>query len=95
MHLNDLIVLSDAEIALEGALGEDDGIIIIIGTGSIGIARQGKNKLFRCGGWGIELDDEGSGAWIGREGITAVVRDLEDEVSTQFNQISRNPFPYY
>jgi N-acetylglucosamine kinase-like BadF-type ATPase len=31
----------------------------------------------RCGGWGIELDDEGSGAWIGREGLTAVVRALD------------------
>jgi N-acetylglucosamine kinase-like BadF-type ATPase len=62
---------------LEGALEGDDGIIIIVGTGSIGLARQGKEKLHRCGGWGIELDDEGSGAWIGREGLTAVVRDLD------------------
>ncbi|OGU60896.1 MAG: hypothetical protein A2X64_11155 [Ignavibacteria bacterium GWF2_33_9] len=77
MHFNDIFVMSDAEIALEGSLGDDDGIIIIVGTGSIGIARKGEGKLLRCGGWGIELDDEGSGAWIGREGLTAVVRDLD------------------
>jgi N-acetylglucosamine kinase-like BadF-type ATPase len=77
MVLNDVVVISDAEIALEGALEEDNGIIIIVGTGSIGIARNGSEKLLRCGGWGIELDDEGSGAWIGREGLTAVVRDLD------------------
>lgn len=75
-QLNDLIVTSDAEIALEGAFNGKDGIITIVGTGSIGLSKKGKT-LNRCGGWGIELDDEGSGAWIGREGLTAVVRDLD------------------
>ena len=77
VQLGDLLVTSDAELALEGALGKSEGIIVIVGTGSIGLARVGKEKLVRCGGWGIELDDEGSGAWIGREGLTAVVRALD------------------
>lgn len=77
VQLGDLLVTSDAELALEGALGQNEGIIVIVGTGSIGLARIGKDKLVRCGGWGIELDDEGSGAWIGREGLTAVVRALD------------------
>ena len=77
MHLNDLIVTSDAELALEGAFGGDQGIVLIVGTGSIAIGKVGKDKLIRCGGWGIELDDEGSGAWIGREGLTAIVRALD------------------
>lgn len=75
-ELNDLIVTSDAEIALEGAFDGEDGIITIIGTGSIALAKT-KDGLSRCGGWGIELDDEGSGAWIGREGLTAVVRAID------------------
>ncbi len=74
--INDLMVTSDAEIALQGAYGDDDGIIIIVGTGSISLGKFGKN-IIRCGGWGIELDDEGSGAWIGREGLTAVVRAID------------------
>ena len=73
---NDLIVTSDAELALQGAFSGDDGIITIVGTGSIGLAKVG-DDLHRCGGWGIELDDEGSGAWIGREGLTAVVRGID------------------
>ncbi|MEN6294965.1 MAG: BadF/BadG/BcrA/BcrD ATPase family protein [Chloroherpetonaceae bacterium] len=76
-QINDLVVLSDAEIALEGALNGDEGILLIAGTGSIALARVGKTQIFRCGGWGIELDDEGSGAWIGREGLTALVRALD------------------
>lgn len=74
--INDILVTSDAEIALEGAFGDNDGIMTIVGTGSIALGKF-KGKHFRCGGWGIELDDEGSGAWIGREGLTAVVRALD------------------
>lgn len=77
VSFNDLVVTSDAEIALEGAFEGEPGIITIVGTGSIALGKIAKDKLLRCGGWGIELDDEGSGAWIGREGLTAVVRAID------------------
>ncbi len=77
ISFNDLVVTSDAELALEGAFDGGNGIITIVGTGSIGLGKVAKNQLVRCGGWGIELDDEGSGAWIGREGLTAAVRALD------------------
>ncbi|MDP2365530.1 MAG: BadF/BadG/BcrA/BcrD ATPase family protein, partial [Ignavibacteria bacterium] len=77
LALNDLLVTSDAELAVEGAFDGGNGIVMIVGTGSIAVGRLSKDKLIRCGGWGIELDDEGSGAWIGREGLTAVVRALD------------------
>lgn len=92
--LNDLIVTSDAEIAVEGAFAGKEGIITIVGTGSIGLARTGKNKLERCGGWGIELDDEGSGAWIGREGLTATVRALDGRGEyTKMIDVVENLYP--
>lgn len=75
--LNDLLVTSDAELALEGAFDGTEGIVMIVGTGSISLGKAGKENLVRCGGWGIEIDDEGSGAWIGREGLTAVVRAID------------------
>lgn len=75
--LNDLIVISDAAIALEGAFAGDNGIVLIVGTGTIGIAKVEDGRYERCGGWGIELDDKGSGAWIGREGLTGIVRGID------------------
>jgi glucosamine kinase len=75
--LNDVIVTSDAELALEGAFNGGPGIVMIVGTGSIAIGKTKKGEIVRCGGWGIELDDEGSGAWIGREGLPAIVRALD------------------
>lgn len=75
--INEITVTSDAEIALRGAFDGGKGITTIIGTGSIALGNPNNDKLVRCGGWGIELDDEGSGAWIGREGLTAVARSLD------------------
>lgn len=75
--ISDMIVTSDAELALEGAFFGERGIITIVGTGSIALARNTDGGMERCGGWGIELDDEGSGAWIGREGLTAAVRAID------------------
>jgi N-acetylglucosamine kinase-like BadF-type ATPase len=77
IKLENLIVCSDVELAHQGAFSGDTGIVTIVGTGSIALGNPAKKKLIRCGGWGIELDDEGSGAWIGREGLTAVVRELD------------------
>ncbi len=75
--LGELEIVSDAEIALEGAFAGRPGVVLIAGTGTIAIGKTPAGAYVRCGGWGIELDDEGSGAWIGREGLTAVVRALD------------------
>lgn len=59
------IVESDALIALDGALGDHDGAIVIIGTGSIFVSRRA-GKLHTIGGWGSVLSDLGGGARLGR-----------------------------
>lgn len=91
--LNDLKVISDAELALEGAFAGGNGIMMIVGTGSIGLYKCGKT-IHRCGGWGIELDDEGSGAWIGKEGLTAIVRSIDGRgKETKLTDIFAESFP--
>lgn len=59
-------IKNDGEIALFGALNGQDGILIIAGTGVIGLAKSGQDWS-RCGGWGYLLGDEGSAYWMGRE----------------------------
>lgn len=59
-------VKNDGEIALYGALNGEDGILIIAGTGTIGLAKV-KDEMKRCGGWGYLLGDEGSAYWIGKK----------------------------
>ena len=60
-----LQVVTDAEIALEGAFAGGDGGILIVGTGSQAYGRVGDQRA-RVGGWGASLSDGGSGAVIGQ-----------------------------
>lgn len=56
---------SDAVTALQGALGDEDGCVAILGTGSAYILRE-KENLQTFGGWGFAVSDLGSGARIGQ-----------------------------
>ncbi|HVE72808.1 MAG TPA: BadF/BadG/BcrA/BcrD ATPase family protein [Thermoanaerobaculia bacterium] len=68
------IVDTDARIALTGAIGFGAGIVVISGTGSVAFGRNSSGHEVRAGGWGPTLGDEGSGFWIAREGLSAIVR---------------------
>jgi len=55
---------SDGLIALQGAIGDEDGAVAILGTGSIYMGR--KNGTVRyIGGWGFTVGDLGGGARLG------------------------------
>jgi len=73
-YLGPLIIAGDHEIALYGALGKPDGIILIAGTGSICYGKNASGETYRTGGFGYLIDDEGSGYAIGRDILAAVVR---------------------
>ncbi|MBY3239084.1 N-acetylglucosamine kinase [Rhizobium laguerreae] len=55
---------SDGLIALHGALGDNDGAVVIMGTGTIYISRQ-RSTVTYTGGWGFTVGDLGSGARVG------------------------------
>ncbi len=69
---DDIVVDTDAGIALYDAFGEGPGIILIAGTGSIAYARGVNGAYARCGGWGPIFGDEGGGSWIGRRALNVV-----------------------
>jgi glucosamine kinase len=59
-------VVTDALIALQGALGDSDGVVGAFGTGSVYNARR-DGKLHGIGGWGFIIGDQASGARLGRD----------------------------
>jgi glucosamine kinase len=61
-------VETDAYAAWLGAHGGEDGAVLILGTGSCGLAVVGGERFY-VSGWGAEVSDEASGAAIGREAI--------------------------
>ena len=75
-------VVGDSVIALEAAFGTGPGVIAIAGTGSIVYGRDAKGHTARAGGWGFAISDEGSGHWIGRRAIAAVMSAHDQGVET-------------
>jgi glucosamine kinase len=68
-----VLVVSDIETAMEAAFGGDAGLITIAGTGSIAYGRNKRGQTARAGGWGLAISDEGSGQWVGRTAVSAVL----------------------
>ncbi len=69
-----LLVTNDARIALTGATAGEPGLIVIAGTGSIALGRNGAGKTARAGGWGYVFGDEGGGFDIARQALRAALR---------------------
>jgi len=63
--IRNFTVLSDAEILYYSVFGEEQGILISAGTGSICLVKGKDNQYHQIGGWGYLLGDEGSGFYIG------------------------------
>ncbi len=64
---------SDAENAVSAGLGQQNGVVCILGTGSVVFAQQA-GKLHRVGGYGYLLGDAGSGFALGRDAVLAALQ---------------------
>lgn len=71
-------VVGDMAIALEAGFGSGRGVIAIAGTGSIVYGRDAGGRTARAGGWGFAVSDEGSGHWIGRRAVSAILRARDE-----------------
>ena len=67
-------VTTDLHIALEGGLPPGPGIIVVAGTGSSALGRDGAGNLARAGGHGPYLGDEGGGYWIARTAVSLCLK---------------------
>ncbi len=74
--VQEVIALNEGEISLPGAIQSRKGVIALSGTGSVVFALDG-DACDCSGGWGSLIGDEGSGFYIGRKGIAAVVKEYE------------------
>lgn len=78
LAVEELLVTTDAAIALAGACGGGPGIITIAGTGHISMGRGADGQLARAGGWGYIFGDEGGGFWIACQAVRAALRVHEN-----------------
>lgn len=74
-------VYDDIDIAHAGALGGEDGAVIIVGTGSAALAIV-NGERHQAGGWGFQIGDQMSGAILGRELVRHAV-EAEDGLAVE------------
>ncbi|MEG6586598.1 N-acetylglucosamine kinase [Dendrosporobacter sp. 1207_IL3150] len=72
-----IYLCNDALLTLKGTVGQNNGVLIAAGTGSIawGITKEG--LVTRVGGWGYRVGDEGSGYSIGKAAIDHVLKSYD------------------
>jgi glucosamine kinase len=75
-----VVYVNDATIACIGAHGGRDGGIVIVGTGSVGLAVVGGREI-RVGGYGFPISDEGSGADLGLHAIRLALRAYDERAA--------------
>lgn len=63
----------DSTTSFLGALGDGHGAVVAAGTGVVTLA-VGETETARVDGWGWIMGDAGSGYWIGRAALDAVMR---------------------
>ena len=62
-------LITDGLAALLGAHGGQPGALLIAGTGSVAEALLPDGSRRMVGGWGWQIGDEGSGAWLGQQAM--------------------------
>lgn len=77
---------SDHEIALVGALGKREGILLLAGTGSVVFGVNAAGASVQVGGWGYLLGDEGGGYWIGLQALRAITRAVDSGQTCSLTQ---------
>lgn len=69
-------IMSDVDLAFELHFQNRSGMMAILGTGSIFIAKAGRKKI-KLGGYGRVIGDVGSGYAIGQEAVRNYLRLLD------------------
>ena len=89
----ELVLAHDSVTAYLAALHHDRGAVVAAGTGVVTFA-VGRNAVARVDGWGNLMGDAGSGYWIGREALEAVMRDYDGRgPATALTDRVRQDFP--
>ena len=68
---------SDVGAAHADAFGDEPGVLLVAGTGSVVRAVDPRGEVVTVGGWGALLGDEGGGYGIGLDGVRAVLRSAD------------------
>lgn len=91
--IHDIMLAHDSTTSFLGALGDAHGSVVASGTGVVTLA-VGADAVARVDGWGNLMGDAGSGYWIGREALEAVMRAFDGRgPETSLTDVVRDRWP--
>ena len=88
----ELLIVGDVEIALDSVFPGGRGVLVLAGTGSNVAARTANGEIMTAGGWGPNLADQGSGHFIGLEGLRRGFLARDARQPTELLERARNLF---
>ncbi len=75
-----VVAKADGFTTLLGAHNDNPGVIIALGTGSIGMSKDISGKIHSVSGWGYPAGDEASGSWLGIQSVRYTEKVLDGRV---------------
>ena len=85
----ELILIGDVEIALDAAFFDKRGIVVLAGTGSNVAGRTATGAIVTTGGWGPAMADQGSGHFIGLEGLRRGFLAIDQQRPTRLIDVAQ------
>jgi len=91
--VREVFLAHDSVTSYLGALGDELGVVVAAGTGVVTLA-VGAHDVARIDGWGNLIGDAGSGYWLGRAALDAVMRAYDGRgPATALSAVVRPDFP--
>jgi len=72
-----IVLDTDGFTTLLGAHGGKPGVVVAVGTGSVGMLLDSNNIRKDVSGWGFPAGDEASGAWLGLKACALTQKTLD------------------
>lgn len=92
-QLERVLLAHDSVTSYLGALGDRHGAVVAAGTGVVTLG-VGCTAVARVDGWGNIMGDAGSGHWVGREALDAVMRAHDGRgPATALTAVVKRRFP--
>ena len=76
-----VLAVNDGYASLYATLGDQPGVVIASGTGSICWGKGASGEVCRVGGWGFLFSDEGSGHSMVSDAMKTVCRTIDKRAS--------------
>lgn len=76
-----ILIDTDGFTTLLGAHSGNPGVIVAVGTGSVGMVLQKTNERANVSGWGFPSGDEASGAWLGLKACAHTQQAIDGRIA--------------